>query len=159
MEKSLKSLWLAVSALLLILPVFLPSYAQPFNFFANVIGVTSVAMFVLSFPLSLFGLLLMALVKTILAVDSNAIGGIYLQMIIFFALGFVQWFWLAPKIWKKNSEAQSPLMQFATANSQLQTADLNNFQTADFDTEGQTPFERVIREKMDEAKQSSVNLR
>jgi hypothetical protein len=101
----------------------------------------------------------MALVKTILAVDSNAIGGIYLQMIIFFALGFVQWFWLAPKIWKKNSEAQSPLMQFATANSQLQTADLNNFQTADFDTEGQTPFERVIREKMDEAKQSSVNLR
>lgn len=92
---SLKQIWLAVGIFSLILPVFLPSEAGANNVFLNVVGVVNILMFVLSLPCSVFGLPVVFLAWYELGMNPNSIEGAYLNTILFFVLGFVQWFWLA----------------------------------------------------------------
>ena len=92
---SLKQIWLAVGIFSLILPVFLPSEADSNNVFLNVIGIVNIVMFILSFPCSLFGLPVVFFAWYALDINPNTIQGAYLNTILFFVLGFVQWFWIA----------------------------------------------------------------
>jgi hypothetical protein len=92
---SLKQIWLAVGIFSLILPVFLPSEADSNNVFLNVIGIVNIVMFILSFPCSLFGLPVVFFAWYVLEIDPNSIQGAYLNTILFFVLGVVQWFWIA----------------------------------------------------------------
>jgi hypothetical protein len=92
---SLKHIWLAVGIFSLILPVFLSSEAGSNNAFLNIVGIVNIVMFVLSFPCSLFGLPIVFFAWYVLEMNPNSIEGAYLNTILFFVLGFVQWFWIA----------------------------------------------------------------
>ena len=92
---SLKQIWLAVGIFSLILPVFLPSEADSNNLFLNIVGIVNIVMFVLSFPCSLFGLPVVFFAWYALGMNPNSIEGAYLNTILFFVLGVVQWFWIA----------------------------------------------------------------
>jgi hypothetical protein len=92
---SLKQIWLALGIFSLILPVFLPSEAGSNNAFLNIIGIVNIVMFILSFPCSLFGLPVVFFAWYALEMNPNSIEGAYLNTILFFVLGFVQWFWIA----------------------------------------------------------------
>jgi hypothetical protein len=92
---SLKQIWLAVGIFSLILPVFLPSEAGTNNVFLNVVGIVNILMFILSLPCSLFGLPVVFFAWYTLGMNPNSIEGAYLNTILFFVLGAVQWFWIA----------------------------------------------------------------
>ena len=92
---SLKQIWIAVGIFSLILPVFLPSEADSNNLFLNIVGIVNIVMFILSFPCSLFGLPVVFFAWYALGMNPNSIEGAYLNTILFFVLGAVQWFWIA----------------------------------------------------------------
>jgi hypothetical protein len=92
---SLKQIWLVVGIFSLILPVVLPSEADSNNVFLNVIGIVNIVMFILSFPCSFFGLPVVFFAWYALGMSPLSIEGAYLNTILFFVLGAVQWFWIA----------------------------------------------------------------
>lgn len=141
---NLSRIWLAISAVALALPVFLPSSADPQNFLENVIGMVTVTMFILSFPISLFGLPLIFFASFILGVDPNTIGGMYLNVFLLCVLGYVQWFWILPRVLRNEPQFQM-LNLFGKPEMQLLEAKaINNIP---FDAEGRTPLERVLQNK------------
>ena len=103
---SLKQIWLAAGIFSLILPVFLPSEADSSNVFLNIVGVVNIVMFILSFPCSLFGLPVVFFAWYALGMNPNSIEGAYLNTILFFVLGAVQWFWIA-RFWSPTE----PILQ------------------------------------------------
>ena len=141
---SLSRIWLMISAFALILPVFLPSSANPQNFLENVIGTVTVMMFILSFPISLFGLPVIFFANQVLGVDPNTIGGMYLNVFLLCVLGYVQWFWIVPRVLRNEPQFQM-LNLFGKPEMQLlEGKAMNNIP---FDADGRTPLEKVIYEK------------
>ncbi len=100
---SFKQAWLAISVLMLELPVFFPSYSNPETIFQSAIGIASVSMFFLSFPMSLIGVPLGFFISKLLGIDPASIGGMYLSLLVLFVMGFVQWFLIAPWLLKGKS--------------------------------------------------------
>lgn len=142
---SLSSLWLMTSAVSLILPVFLPSYANSQNFVQNVIGTTTVSMFVLSLPTSLFGLPLLFFAQAALGVDPNSISGMYLNLILLFIFGLVQWFWIVPSILRNDPELQ---ILDLSRQPELQLAPERPARGFEFfDSQSRSPVERVLRDE------------
>jgi hypothetical protein len=142
---SLGALWLLTSLSTLILPIFIPSYANPQSFIQNVIGTSTVTMFILSFPSSLFGIPILFFAQNALGVDPNTISGMYLNLFLLFVLGLVQWFWIVPRIWRGEPAIQSlnlprtPEMQLSEAKP------VAGFSF--FDTNERTPIERVFEDE------------
>jgi hypothetical protein len=92
---SLRQIWLAVGLFSLLLPVFLPSEAGSGHPLLNVVGLVNIVMLVLSFPCSLFGLPVVFFAWYALDMKPHSVEGAYLNTILFFLLGAVQWFWIA----------------------------------------------------------------
>ena len=143
---SLGGLWLLTSLCSLILPVFIPTYPNPHTIVQNVIGTTTVTMFILSFPSSLFGIPILFFTQITLGVDPNSIGGMYLNLFLLFVLGLVQWFWIVPRIWRRNGSKiqalnlpRNPQILLSEAKSE------NPFNL--FDSHSRTPLERVFQDK------------
>jgi hypothetical protein len=80
-------MWLMVSSLCLVLPVFLPSSPNPQDFSENPLGTATITMFVLSFPSSLFALPAMLFVNISFGFGPDSIAGMYLNLLMLFALG------------------------------------------------------------------------
>jgi hypothetical protein len=143
---SLKKIWVAVGIFSLILPVFLPSVAGSNNFVLNLIGIVNIVMFVLSFPCSLFGLPVVFFAWYALEMDPNSIEGAYLNTILFFVLGFVQWFWIA-RFWYPT-DAPFQNLNLLAVGPDLRLSEPAAINRAQFsEADGQTPIERVFREK------------
>ena len=142
---SLGGLWLATSLVSLILPVFIPSYADPQSFAQNVIGTSTVTMFVLSFPSSLFGIPLLFFAQEALGVNPNSIGGMYMNLFLLFVFGLVQWFWIVPRLWRNDPHLltldlpRTPEMQLSEAKP-VAAFDF-------FDAQSRTPLERVLQDE------------
>ena len=136
-------IWLLVGAISLILPVFLPSSPHPQNFLQNIIGTTTVTMFILSFPSSLFGIPLMFVVQAALGVDANTIGGMYLNLFLMFVLGLVQWFWIVPRLMRRNKDVQILGLDQETATPPLISEKIV-IDPDFFDSKSRTPLERAI---------------
>jgi hypothetical protein len=107
----LRRLWLGVGVISLLLPIFLPSLAGSGNLAHNGILVVNILMFALSLPASLVGIPVVVAASHYLDMTPDSIEGMYLNTILFFVLGFVQWFWLA-RIW---SPSEAPLRMFDLA--------------------------------------------
>ena len=142
---SLSSMWLFISFFTIILPVFLPSSAYSVNSASNAIGVATAAMFILSFPSSLFGLIAMFFVHATFSLRSESIEGMYINLLVMFALGLAQWFWIVPRIWRNDPQFQTitipldiPVPRFKPA---IPTPAVQPVETDD-----RTPLERVIME-------------
>jgi len=140
---SLSGVWLVSSLVSLILPVFIPSYAHPQSFIQNVIGTSTVTMFILSFPSSLFGIPLLYVAQAAIGVDPNTISGMYMNLFLLFVLGLVQWFWIVPRIWRNDPDVvilnlpREPEMLL----SEARPAAGFDF----FDSQSRTPLERVLQ--------------
>ena len=142
---SLSRIWLLISAFALILPIFMPSSANPQNFLENVIGTVTVTMFILSFPSSLFGLPVLFFAKLMFDVNPNSIEGMYLNLFLLFVLGLVQWFWIVPRL--ARSESRFQMLNLVGVNSEAQFLEAKPINNIPFDDEGKTPLERVLRDK------------
>jgi hypothetical protein len=130
--------------LTLILPIFFPSVADPQSFFPNVIDTATFAMYILSFPLSLFGIPLVYVSQIILGVDPGSIEGRYLNLFIVFLLGAFQWFWIIPRLLRKLPEGA---VHEITVQPPLLSDSLHIPAIDFFDLHSRTPLERVLDEK------------
>lgn len=142
----LGQIWLLISIFSLTLPIFMPSSADPQSFLQNVIGTVTVIMFILSFPSSLFGLPILLFAQTILGVNPNSIEGMYLNLFLLFMLGLVQWFWVVPRLARKEPHLQ--ILNLLGVKSALPLSDAkmtDNISCHDID--GKTPLEKVFQEK------------
>ena len=142
---SLSGLWLLTGIISMLLPVFLPSSANPHNFVQNVIGTSTVTMFILSFPSSLFGLPIMFFASYVLGVDPNTIGGMYLNIFLLCVLGYVQWFWILPRILR--NEPQFQMLNLFGGKPEMQLLEAKAMNNIPFDSDGRTPLERVLQNK------------
>ena len=139
-------IWLLISTFSLMLPVFLPSSANPQNFLENVIGTVTVTMFILAFPSSLFGLPIMFFAAVALDVNPNSMQGMYLNLFLLFALGSVQWFWILPQILRNEPRLQMLNLLGVKSDAQLSAAKFDgNIESCD--SQGRTPVEKFIYEK------------
>lgn len=142
---SLSGMWLIVSLFALLFPIFLPSVTASANPAANVIGTATATMFILSFPSSLFGIPLLAVVDYVLGADPNSIQGMYVNLFMLFVLGLVQWFWIVPRVWRREPDVQVLNLPVLTNNERLPEASCDN-QFKVFDVSERTPVERVIND-------------
>jgi hypothetical protein len=143
LKVNLARTWLLVAVISLILPVFLPSSAHPENFLQNIIGTTTVTLFILSFPSSLFGIPLMFVIQAALGVDANTIGGMYTNLFVMFVLGLMQWFWIVPRLVRTNKDVQT-LDLDREAVVPLLPSEKTPIRPDIFDSRSRTPLERVI---------------
>ena len=143
---NLWQIWLPISVFLLLLPVFLPSSANPQNFLENIIGTVTATMFILSFPSSLFGLPIMFFAQIALDVNPNTLQGMYLNLFLLFVLGSIQWFWILPRVLRNEPRFQMLNLIGGKAEPELTAVEFDgNFVSCD--AEGRTPVERIIYEK------------
>ena len=145
-ELNLSPIWLLISALALTLPVFLPSSVNPQFFFQDIIGTVTAAMYILSFPFGLLALPLMFLAKLFLGVNPQTIGGMYINVFLLCVLGYMQWFWIVPRLLRSESRFQMLNLLGAKSNLKLSEAAASN-NTEFFDSQERTPVERIIYEK------------
>ncbi len=143
---SLWQIWLLISVFSLLLPVFLPSSANPQNFLANVIGTVTVTMFILSFPSSLFGLPVMFFAQLALDVNQNTMQGMYLNLFLLFVLGSVQWFWILPRLLRSEPRLQMLNLLGGKSEPQFSAVQFDG-NVKSCDSQGRTPVERIIHEK------------
>ena len=143
---SLSGMWLFVCLFTLLIPVFLPSFANSANPTTNVIGTATAAMFILSFPSSLFGIPLLVFVDASLGVDPNSIGGMYVNLLVMFVLGLVQWFWIVPRTWRRDPGVQVLNLPTTPAETRLQMFPPVEAFVA-LDEQQLTPIERVITQE------------
>ena len=142
---NLSPIWLLISAIALTLPVFLPSSAHPQYFFQDIIGTVTTVMYILSFPVGLLALPVMFLAKLFLGVNPNTIGGMYINVFLLCVLGYVQWFWIVPRLLRSESRFQMLNLLGGKSDLKLSEAAINN---AEFcDSQERTPVERIIYEK------------
>ena len=101
-------------------------------------------MFILSFPSSLFGAPLLLFVNTSLGFHTHTIEGMYVNLLILFGLGLVQWFWIVPRIWRNSPSFQTIEIPTGFPTHGLKPIPDEIFSV--YDKEGETPVERVIRD-------------
>lgn len=145
---NLKLMWLMVSSLCLVLPIFLPTTPYPKNFSQNPLGTATITMFVLSLPTSLFALPAMLFVNISFGFGPNSISGMYLNLLMLFALGYVQWFWIVPRFFRgKRRDLQ--VLELNPGKSAALDEGRIDVDFSFFDSNSRTPFERVIDESGD----------
>ena len=142
----LSSMWLFVSIFTVILPVFVPSFSSS-NPTTNAIGVATAAMFILSFPSSLFGLVAMMFIDIILGMNPNSIQGLYVNLLVMFALGLAQWFWIVPRIWNRDPAFQTVEIGAGWLPRQALPKPIPDDIFSGYDADGRTPVECVIDEE------------
>lgn len=142
----LSSMWLFVSIFTIILPVFVPSFSY-LNPATNVIGVATAAMFILSFPSSLFGLVAMMFVDITLGMNANSIEGLYVNLLVMFTLGLVQWFWIIPRIWNRDPAFQTVEIGTGWMPRQVLPRAVPDEIFCRYDAGGRTPVECVIDQR------------
>ena len=143
---SLSGLWLLTGIISMLLPIFLPSSANPHNFVQNVIGTSTVTMSILSFPSSLFGLPMMFFAGHVLQVDPNTMEGMYLNLFLLFVLGLVQWFWIVPRVWRNEPRFQ--MLNLPGKKSEIQLLETSPVINVNYcDSQGRSRLERVFQEK------------
>lgn len=142
---SLRILWLLVSFICLIAPVFLPTSRYPADFLDDPMGTATGIMFVLSFPLSLFAVPIIFFMEFSLGIRSYSIQGAYLNLLILFAFGLVQWFWIVPRLLQKKNKSG---LQILDLHAHKPSAALGEAHISTdfpfFDSKSRTPVERVI---------------
>jgi len=144
LKQNLRAMWLMTAALSLVLPIFLPSSAHSSGIMSNVIGSATVTMFILSFPASLLGLPVVFFGDGMFEFEQASIGGMYLNLWIFFLLGVLQWFVIVPRVWRGNRNVQELGLPKTESEILLTEASVSNM--ADFcRRDPRTPLERVIR--------------
>lgn len=104
MEKILKRLWFSVSIVSLLLPLI--AYSMPE--FVNVMNVTIIAMLVLTLPISFLASVLFVGLRFVLEMYPDSLFNTYFYLVLINILGYLQWFWIAPKFFGAPKEFRLP---------------------------------------------------
>jgi hypothetical protein len=142
----LKFFWFAITFLLVLLPVFVPSFGGALN----VINVCLVWMILLSFPCNILVLPFFALPDFH---HSISIGTLYTQLIIFAVISYFQWFVLVPRLAKfaRNAVSTNNQAEYDSGVSQLSAAKTEcsstNYRQNWYDEQKRTPVERIFEDK------------
>jgi len=140
----LKVLWLFVSLLCLLAPVFIPTPRYPTDLLNDPIGMSTLVMFILSLPMSLFALPAIMMEVISYGFSPNSVMPAYLNILFLFAVGAVQWFWVVPRLsWKNEPDLQILDLHAHTSPAALGEAHINT-DFSFFDSDSKTPVERVI---------------
>lgn len=149
---ALKIFYIAISIALLVAPVFVASV----NY--DIIGFCFVVAAVLSMPLSNVAAAIMSLLGLL---PLGSIGEMYLAMFLFCVLGYVQWFFVAPRFFKRISRK----FQFSdysvclnvnskrakTSLAQTTAKQLNEPLPDFYDERQRTPVERLFDKPTDKS--------
>jgi hypothetical protein len=141
---NLKWMWFTIGGLCLILPILLPSRPNAQGFFQNPIATATGFMVALSFPSCVVGILPMLLALEMAGISPSSIQGNYLILLYLFALGYIQWFWIAPRIFRR--EKISGLQVIELNPGKLGALGKGGGDFCFFDAHMRTPVERVIDE-------------
>ena len=136
---TLSGMWFIVSSSAVILPIFLPSIGT--SLAGNPIAVATITMFIFSLPSSLLAIPLCYFLNAALGISSTPISLLYLNVLMMFLLGTVQWFWLVPRAFSETPIVQPLDLSEPTATSGLPEPEI----AAAVDIYGFTPLERVLR--------------
>lgn len=146
LSSSLKFFWFVITLLLILLPVFVPSFGGIFN----VINVCLFAMALLSFPCNILVLPFFAFPDF----DSSiSIGLLYTQLIICAVISYFQWFVLVPRLAKFAQEKiltnrQAKYRVVVNQLSEIKTESCaTDYQKNWYDKHQRTPVERVFNDK------------
>ena len=99
-KSNIKYIWLAVGLSALIAMIFLWFGFDSERLQYGVLALNAV-MFLLSAPCSLFFIPVAAAAGFYLEINALSTGGIYLNTVFLFVLGFMQWFWIA-RFWSPS---------------------------------------------------------
>ena len=113
----LRQHWLGAATILVILPVVLPS--KSFYALQGIIGFSTVSLFVLSFPIGLLLMPIAILESMVFGPAYFSIGGLFGNLVILFALGAVQWFWLIPRIFTGQRRFNESAVYFVPSSDPL----------------------------------------
>ena len=143
----LKWAWLLISGICLTLPVFIPSYPSPGSPLpGDVMGAATGVMFMLSFPSSVLWAVALAFGRGPSGWHIYSIWDMYLSLFFLCVLGYIQWFYVLPRISKKKE----PLLQVIDLHAGHAVLPLDEIRIdadfAFFDSNSKTPVERVIEE-------------
>jgi hypothetical protein len=105
---NLKYFWCLISVFALLLPLYPYNYADSPAMFGSIMIPALIIMFVLSLPFSFFALPLFVLFKLILEIEPDDMFGAYLYLILLNIIGFIQWFWLMPRIFGQSKPFNLP---------------------------------------------------
>ena len=149
---SLGGVWLISALSAVILPIFLPSSIGT-GVVGNAIAVSAVVMFILSFPSSVIAVPLIFLIDALLGLTTSSIAVAYMNLIMLFAVGLFQWFWMVPRLVERQtfsevgSEAflQELRLGELSGNPRLFSREPETY-GAWVNEEGATPVERVLKE-------------
>jgi drug/metabolite transporter (DMT)-like permease len=108
LETKLKYIWCLMSVFSLLLPLYPNYFADSPETFGNIMIPALIVLFVVSFPISFFAIPLFVLFKFILEIEPNEMFGAYLYLGLFNIIGFIQWFWLMPKIFGNSKPFNLP---------------------------------------------------
>jgi drug/metabolite transporter (DMT)-like permease len=108
LETKLKYIWCLMSVISLLLPLYPNYFADSPETFGNIMIPALIVLFVVSFPISFFAIPLFVLFKFILEIEPNEMFGAYLYLGLFNIIGFIQWFWLMPKIFGNSKPFNLP---------------------------------------------------
>lgn len=112
MEKISKRLWLGVSFISLIMPLAI--YSRPE--FETVMNITIITMLVLTVPISLCAGLLFVGLRFVLEMSPDSMFNTYFYLVLINILGYLQWFWIAPKFFGKPKEFKLPTILGESGN-------------------------------------------
>jgi hypothetical protein len=104
---SFRHIWLTIGIISLILLTYLHFGTDSQTIVQKTILVLNVLMFIFSLPCSLFALPVVISAAYFLDMRPNSVDGIYLNTLLLFVLGCVQWFWIA-RFW---SPTEPPLQR------------------------------------------------
>jgi hypothetical protein len=93
-DKWIKAGWLALSFISLVLPAALQSSTS----FETAMNATIVVMLVLTLPISLVGGVLFVGLRFVLEMQPDSLFNTYFYLVLINLLGYLQWFWIAPKV-------------------------------------------------------------
>lgn len=110
---------------------------------SDVIGWAFAVMMLLSFPSSLLAAPLMMFVNLSIGFHPISIEGQYLNLILLFAVGVLQWFWIAPRMSGEDSRIE-PLKLVSNGVQATFPRPIPGVLFSPFDAAGRTPVERLI---------------
>ena len=144
MKIALTGFWLILSSACVVLPVFVPSSVYSGDPLANVVGTSAITMFILSFPASLLGLPISMLLQSAFGLGQYSLMGMYVNTLVFFALGLCQWFWAVPRLRAFIAEARAA----NEANSETLAGEISRgIGMPAFDDDELSPVEGVFDER------------
>lgn len=142
-----KWVWLLICGICLTFPVFIPSHSISGSVpSGDVMGAAAGVIFMLSFPSSVLWAVALAFGREASGWHIYSIGDMYVNLFFLCVLGYIQWFYVVPKIFQKR-EPQLQLLELHAGDTvTLLEEGLINMDFSFFASESRTPLERVIDE-------------